>query len=233
MGPELANTGDLLQVLRALSHPTLAQVHQALPRTRTPNLSTTYRRLESLTDSGFVRKTLVGRVAHYELGHEPRVHFVCRSCGRLRDGYVGDSFHELARTIHGGLSQIDAIGLDLEVNVSVLCPDCRNAFRNYPSGFSRQVAMALGLASAANQPLWIRDQEQQSRRRRWWLRRGLPDSYDFNSYGPVPGWEDLPDWGFLDSWMFTEPSRQHACSHCRHDKDAPPELVIPPSWHLR
>lgn len=211
---------DLRRTLETLSHPTTNQVHNALPAAGRPDESSTYRRLESLCKADIVRKTAVNGQWRYELGPHPRFHYICKGCNRMRDGQRTSAFVDLARMAQQGLRSMGAFGLDFEVTVTMLCPDCQD---RPAAGFTQHVAEAIGLQPQNPAPLLASDSKAKQRCRRYWIRRGFPDSPYSESHSTV-AWDALP------GWNFAVPEHRHDCADCQHGPYSAEELWPIPDW---
>lgn len=116
----------LLEWLRGTdSHPTAAEIHAALlPGNPRLSLATVYRNLEVLLADGSIDAVAgAGPATRYDANPEPHHHFVCESCGRIRDLY-GPRPRNLARRLarEEGL-RARRVRLDFYGS----CPECLRA----------------------------------------------------------------------------------------------------------
>ena len=72
------------------SHPTAHQIYQRVRR-HIPNISlgTVYRNLEKLVAEGKLQVLTLGRTQHFDPLVDSHQHFICQTCGRVYDIFVG------------------------------------------------------------------------------------------------------------------------------------------------
>ena len=72
------------------SHPTAHQIYQRMRR-HIPNISlgTVYRHLQKLVAEGKLQELTLGRMQHFDPLVDSHQHFICQTCGRVYDIFVG------------------------------------------------------------------------------------------------------------------------------------------------
>lgn len=115
----------ILEELRKMeSHPTADEVFQVV-RKRLPKMSlgTVYRNLETMSQSGIIRKLeLSGAAKRFDAKIEDHYHVKCVQCGKIDDLPVYP--YRVIEDITGKISDYHVFGHSLEV--WGLCPECRN-----------------------------------------------------------------------------------------------------------
>ncbi len=73
------------------SHPTADQIYERV-RKQIPNISlgTVYRNLQKLVAEGQLQVLTLGRTQHFDPLVDRHQHFICESCGRVYDVFVGE-----------------------------------------------------------------------------------------------------------------------------------------------
>ncbi len=72
------------------SHPTADQIYERVRR-QIPNISlgTVYRNLQKLVAEGKLQVLTLGRTQHFDPLVDQHQHFICETCGRVYDVFVG------------------------------------------------------------------------------------------------------------------------------------------------
>jgi Fur family peroxide stress response transcriptional regulator len=72
------------------SHPTADQIYRRVRRhMRNISLGTVYRNLQKLVAEGKLQVLTLGRTQHFDPLVDSHEHFICRTCGRVYDIFVG------------------------------------------------------------------------------------------------------------------------------------------------
>ncbi len=115
----------ILEELRKMeSHPTADEVFQVV-RKRLPRMSlgTVYRNLETMSQSGIIRKLeLSGAAKRFDAKIDDHYHVKCLQCGKIEDLPVHP--YRVIEDVTGKISDYHVFGHSLEV--WGLCPECRN-----------------------------------------------------------------------------------------------------------
>jgi len=114
----------LEEVRKTKIHPTADEVYQ-LVRERLPRISlgTVYRNLETLSESGLIRKLdWAGTQKRYDGDLEKHYHVRCLNCGRIEDMYI-EPLTAIEETFRQS-SDYEIIGYRLEI--IGLCTGCKN-----------------------------------------------------------------------------------------------------------
>ncbi len=85
------------------SHPTADQIYERVRR-QIPNISlgTVYRNLQKLVTEGKLQVLTLGRTQHFGPLVDRHQHFICESCGRVYDVFVGEDEEILPSSLPQG-----------------------------------------------------------------------------------------------------------------------------------
>ncbi|MCZ6622650.1 MAG: transcriptional repressor [Deltaproteobacteria bacterium] len=85
------------------SHPTADQIYDRV-RKQIPNISlgTVYRNLQKLVAEGKLQVLTLGRTQHFDPLVDRHQHFICESCGRVYDVFVGEDEEILPSSLPRG-----------------------------------------------------------------------------------------------------------------------------------
>jgi len=115
----------ILEVIGDNSAPLNAQeIFDILQRSRSINRVTVYRILDSLVDTGLIKRISGGRASFYGLApnthHQPHPHFYCRQCGQmncLTPQCIAMDTTSLERIFPGKIDNV-------EIRVEGVCKNC-------------------------------------------------------------------------------------------------------------